>query len=227
MKKDSFIIYKAFYKPIAGLSLEHKGELLESIFKYQIDGEEPDPGSPVYIPFQFFKNQFDVDFEKYKKVCERNRRNGQNGGRPKKNEKKETQKTESVISEPKKADNDNDNDKKKDIISDPPDPKLIEFTKKIMSYFPTSVLKGVNVDKWADIIEKLKRIDGLSFEEIEEIVKFGRNNDFWSRNFLSIAKLRKKDPNDVKYFIVFKEQLSINKRYRTGSQNRGPHDTDF
>ena len=70
MGKESFVMYKKFYKPVSGLSDEQLGRLFRVIFKYQIDGDvtvEKD----IEIAFEFFKNQFDIDDIKYQAIVER------------------------------------------------------------------------------------------------------------------------------------------------------------
>ena len=105
--KESFVIYKAFYEPISELSDEDLGQLFRYIFLYQINQIEPPNTSRVYMAFQFFKNQFRLDNEKYLKVVNRNKTNGLNGGRPK---TQDNPKNPVGFSKPKKADNDNEND---------------------------------------------------------------------------------------------------------------------
>lgn len=109
--KESFVIYKAFYEPISELSDEDLGLLFRSIFNYQINGIEPTNTSRIYMAFQFFKNQFRLDNDKYQKVVNRNKTNGLNGGRPK---TQDNPNNPVGFQKPKKADNDNDNDN--DII---------------------------------------------------------------------------------------------------------------
>jgi len=105
--KESFVIYKAFYEPISELSDEDLGQLFRYIFLYQINQIEPPNTSRVYMAFQFFKNQFRLDNEKYLKVVNRNKTNGLNGGRPK---TQVNPKNPVGFSKPKKADNEKDND---------------------------------------------------------------------------------------------------------------------
>ena len=81
-EKEGFIIYKSFYEPIRGLTSAQAGELFFSLFKYQIERIEPAADSDIYMVFLFFKNQFRLDDEKYRRVVERNRSNGNKGGRP-------------------------------------------------------------------------------------------------------------------------------------------------
>jgi len=80
--KESFLIYKSLYGPLKTLSLEEKGLLFEAIFTYQIEGVVPDLPPVINMAFQFVKDQFDRDDNKYNKKCDRNHRNGSKGGRP-------------------------------------------------------------------------------------------------------------------------------------------------
>lgn len=60
---------------------------------------------------------------------------------------------------------------------------------------------------WKDAIEKLERIDKIPFNHIERIVELIRKDDFWSKNFLSLPKLRKKNKDGLMYVVVFNEYL--------------------
>lgn len=81
MAKDSFIIYKSFYKPISRLSDKQLGRLFRAIFKYQL-GEEVTVEEDIEMAFGFFINQFEIDETKYHGIVERNRNNGRKGGAP-------------------------------------------------------------------------------------------------------------------------------------------------
>ena len=79
MSKDSFIIYKSFYKPISRLSDKQLGRLFRAIFEYHISGVvsvEDD----IEMAFEFFKNQFEIDESKYQSIVKRNQENGRRGG---------------------------------------------------------------------------------------------------------------------------------------------------
>lgn len=77
-----------------------------------------------------------------------------------------------------------------------------------LKFFPKHLHPSKDViNVWLDTIEKLNRIEKLPFDIIEGIVKKTRNDDFWSKNFLSIPKLRKKDKNGVMYILVFNESI--------------------
>ena len=75
-----------------------------------------------------------------------------------------------------------------------------------LNYFPIH-LQPKNISSWLDTIEKLNRIDNIPFEIIEEIVKKTREDNFWSKNFLSLNKLRQKNKDGIYYSIVFNEQI--------------------
>jgi len=49
-----------------------------------------------------------------------------------------------------------------------------------------------NKDDWAKHIEMLHRIDGRTYEQIETMIKWTQQDQFWSQNILSTAKLREK-----------------------------------
>ncbi len=76
--KKGFLIYKSLYEPIRSFTREQKGELLEAIFEYQTGGEVPADISPIVnMAFLFFKNQFDIDNEKYVERCEKAKRSAE------------------------------------------------------------------------------------------------------------------------------------------------------
>ena len=81
--RKSFVIYKNFYEPIKHLSDDDLGKLFRAIFQYQIsNGVEVEDN--IKIPFEFFKNQFVLDHEKWLKRAQSSRENGSLGGRPEK-----------------------------------------------------------------------------------------------------------------------------------------------
>ena len=69
-------------------------------------------------------------------------------------------------------------------------------------------------NKWLDTIDKLNRIDGIPFNQIIDVVRKTRSDEFWSKNFLSITKLRKKNKDDVSYVVVFNEKFKSNEKSR-------------
>lgn len=116
MGKDSFLIYKSFYKPIARLSDKQLGRLFRAIFKHQL-GEEVTVEEDIEMAFGFFINQFEIDETKYHSIVERNRNNGRKGGAPVgncnaklKQPKQPSGLKTTQTTQNKPNDNDNDND---------------------------------------------------------------------------------------------------------------------
>lgn len=51
--------------------------------------------------------------------------------------------------------------------------------------------KEPNINKWADDISKMRRIDKRTPEQIRYLITWTQHHDFWAANILSPAKLRK------------------------------------
>ena len=115
MIKDSFVIYTSFYEPIKGLSDKQLGRLFRALFDYQ-KRNEVQVDSDINMAFCFFKNQMDIDREKYQKIIERNKQNGSKGGRrsneekPKGSDRNPKNPVGYLGTQTKLNDNDNDND---------------------------------------------------------------------------------------------------------------------
>lgn len=97
--------------------------------------------------------------------------------------------------------------KKQKVFSKP----LLDCFNNILNYFPKDLYPKNVKEKmnWLDTLEKLNRIDGWKFEDIEAITYKTRLDSFWQKNFLSITKLRKKDKNNKKYIDVFFNNFRI------------------
>lgn len=48
-----------------------------------------------------------------------------------------------------------------------------------------------DIQKWAEVFDKMIRIDKIDVEEIYQVLNYVLRNDFWSKNILSPASLRK------------------------------------
>lgn len=51
--------------------------------------------------------------------------------------------------------------------------------------------KQPNIDNWANDVRKIRELDGRTEEQIEIIMRWAQQDDFWQSNILSPAKLRK------------------------------------
>ncbi len=97
--------------------------------------------------------------------------------------------------------------KKQKVFSD----EVFSCLSNCLKYFPEH-LHPKNKISWLDTIGQLNRIDKIPFEKIIEIVKKTRGDNFWSTNFLSLTKLRKKNKDGVMYIVVFNEKFKSNER---------------
>ena len=77
--------------------------------------------------------------------------------------------------------------------------------------------KENQINDWLDTIDKLNRLDGLGFNDIIHLVELTRNDSFWSKNFLTLKKLRMKNKDGVMYWNVFYNQFKqvSNKIYKS------------
>lgn len=80
-----FFLYLDQHTPIAGLTFEQKGMLLDAFFAWH-SGQDVDIPDPVArMAFAFFQQQFERDLQRREELVEKNRENGKKGGRPPKN----------------------------------------------------------------------------------------------------------------------------------------------
>ena len=75
-----------------------------------------------------------------------------------------------------------------------------------LTFFPNH-LHPKNEETWLSVIEKLHRIDKVPYQEIVRLTELARKDSFWSKNFLSLTKLRMKDKQKVMYIVVFSEKF--------------------
>jgi len=104
MEKVWFILYKWMYEPIKDLSDEKFGKLMKAIFEYQKNWNIVELKDETQMAFMFFKNQFDIDNQKYEEICKRRQEVWKLWWRPKKaNQTKDNQKNQKVFEETKKS----------------------------------------------------------------------------------------------------------------------------
>lgn len=154
-----------------------------------------------FISISFLDEQFDMLSEQRKRRQEA----GSKGGK---------QKSSNAKAELKQNSSYKDKDKYKDKYKDKPktfSDEIRNFTGTLSSFFPDNIRnKLTEKEKLSliDTIDKLKRIDKYTEDQILKAVKNGRNDEFWSKQFLSLSKLRKKNGDGVKYIDIF---LELNK----------------
>ena len=105
----------------------------------------------------------------------------------------------------------NINNIKKNNVQNVKAPIFTEITEKafphFISLFPLNYRPKTETqkNKWLDCLDKIQRIDKYNLRDVYNVAKDLRNDQFWSKNFLSILKLRNTDKNGIKYIDRFME----------------------
>lgn len=76
-EKKDFIIYHSSYTIIEELTIEERGELFTSLFRYSMYGEIPEyeNRSLLSIAFKSIRTAIDISNKKYQEKCEKNSEN--------------------------------------------------------------------------------------------------------------------------------------------------------
>jgi hypothetical protein len=203
MSKKSFILHKDSLKILDDMSDEQAGVFIKLIYKYQKTGKVETDSFAMKMALAPFLNQFARDEEKYQRICKRNKANGLGGGRPKNPDKpKKPSGLFGNPEKPKKPDSDSESDSESESVNDlsllPAD--AVRIAKKIVAHVLSLNPKQKNVNKpkldktlwsWSCDVDKLNRIDGRSWNDIDSVFNWVINDDFWRTNILSGSKLRK------------------------------------
>ena len=149
--RPAFLLYKSFYSPVKHLKDDELGLLFRALFDYQNGLEIKDLPPQIGMAFAFFKNQFDLDEQKYQVVLERNKSNGSKGGRPKKEETQANPENPVGFYEPRKGDKEKEKEKEKEtekeLKSKTSNPLTEDFEKFWEDYTPVKVSDGKVVPK--------------------------------------------------------------------------------
>ena len=139
--------------------------------------------------------------------------------------KTETQLTETQLSDIGKLDTNNTNNNNTNNNNTKSNKREVSFSDEIektfeaiVELFPKKTRPSSSSarNKWKSEIKKLNEIDKLTFFDVVSITKWAREDSFWSTNFLSFLKLRKKNKEDVPYFVIFAENM----KSKTSNQNQ-------
>ena len=90
-EKKSFLMYYDYRQHFDYLTDLQLGQLVRSLFGYEIDRVVPEFSEPIMkMCFSFVQSNLDRDMQKYIEKCEKNAENGKKGGRPPKIEQPDT-----------------------------------------------------------------------------------------------------------------------------------------
>lgn len=214
--KKSFVLYCDQKEMFEHLPPEMCKKLILHLFRYVNDENPQTDDVMLNALFAPIKHQLKRDLQKWEKRAENSRENGKKGGRPK--TQQNPTKPSGLINnpdEPRKPVNVNVNGNVS--VNDTVNVKAFkdnihECYDRLINFFSEDTKpktdKAINV--WKDEIRKLIEIDGYTDNDIIHVVKLAREDDFWSKNFLSLTKLRSKDKHGIKYIVVLKNNF-INK----------------
>ena len=100
--RESFIFYRSFWECVSELPESERLEVYESIFRFALNGEEPENISGISLAlFKAFKPQILANYRKYENGCK--------GGRSKTKPNTNQNETKTKANESKHKRNDNDN----------------------------------------------------------------------------------------------------------------------
>lgn len=164
----------------------------------------------------FVSKRVEKELEEYRVKASVARDNGKKGGRPKKTEEKPN--GFPIGTEEKPNSNPEESESKanhkpltinqepitnKQLYTDETLSLVNDFIKIVSESFgkTSPKIRDNTVHSYCDVIDKLQRIDGFSFDDIKKALMFGLNDPFWQKNILSISTLRKKSKsNDLTKF---------------------------
>lgn len=79
--------------------------------------------------------------------------------------------------------------------------------------------KAPNMDNWCGHVDKMLRIDKRSIDDVEAVIRWCQQDDFWHKNILSTDKLRKQF--DKLYINMPKSKRNIIPFAKTGGSDDG------
>ena len=87
---------------------------------------------------------------------------------------------------------------------------IVECYKNLVLLFPVEYRPKTNEqkNKWLQVIDELDRIDGINPRQVFYISKKTLEDEFWSENYRSPLKLRRKNKDGIKWIYVFKNRYA-------------------
>ena len=212
--KQSTIIYDKHVEICSEyLSDEQFGKLMFTLTM----GRDPDfeDDKLLSMAYAFISLQKNIDDEKYKQICERNRKNGAKGGRPRKN----PEKANGFFENP----NDNDNEKENDNEKDHHDElSLGTFNNVNLTDEQYSELAAI-YERPMEIVNKvsvwLRGATNNVPDHYGLCIKFAANDDWPRRKIIEpVEPIEVKDPlsEDEQREKVVEMKARLNKSFSTG-----------
>ena len=174
--KKAFVAYCDWLESFEELTDEEAGKLAKHLFRYVNDLNPEAPDRMTKMCFIPIKQSLKRDLVKYEERAERARINGLKGGRPK------TQRTQSVISEPKKADRVTVTDT---VTVNDKEIRELTFREQVAQH---STYEALMLDEFADYwTESNPKGKKLKFE-LQKTFDIARRLKKWSSNNFNTSK---------------------------------------
>lgn len=198
------------------LCLQHqKGRLSEKAIKIAV----PNATADVLAKFKkdekglFFNERLEIESDKRSQHAEKQRQRAISGWEKRRKRQSRNKTTANATALPLENENENENEnnnrnglKKSEKTFKK---EVIDCYSKVLPLFPESLRPRTKAmeESWMDCIEKLNRIDKVPFDYIIFLTQQAREDDFWSKTFLSLPKLRSKNKDKIRYIQVFHEKF--------------------
>ena len=174
--KKAFVAYCDWLESFEELTNEEAGKLAKHLFRYVNDLNPEAPDRMTKMCFIPIKQSLKRDLVKYEERAERARINGLKGGRPK------TQRTQSVNSEPKKADRVTVTDT---VTVNDKEIRELTFREQVAQH---TTFDAVMLDEFADYwTESNPKGKKLKFE-LQKTFDIARRLKKWSSNNFNTSK---------------------------------------
>lgn len=182
---DKFLLYNTDLAIVEELSNEEAGILFKTICCYTKSGIEPTNKS-TRIHFATIKAHLDEDVKKNVVIKQKRVDAGKQGGRP--------------VKLPKPA--------KKPLAWPVQEYEFVnEFLDQSNPQVAYQLAHNANyMQVQYQEVDKLIK-DGYDLETIQTVLRYIKQDTFWSKNILSVAKLRKKDNEGVPYMVRMINQI--------------------
>jgi hypothetical protein len=227
--KISFVLYSDQRGQFDKLNDEQAGQLIKHIFAY-VNLEHPVGDFITELAFEPIRTQLKRDKKKWESVIEKRSDAGKASAAARKNKRQqastkathvesvETNSTNPTVSvngsvNVTVSDNVNVNEiTTKPLVQNRYAQDVIDCVKNCLEHFDGHLHPKTPKQKlqWCEVVEKLNRIDGIPYQQIEAITEWARSDEFWASNFLALPKLRKKNKDGLLWILVFSEKLKRN-----------------
>lgn len=185
---EKFLLYNDDLAFVDQLTNDEAGQLFKVICNYTKYGIEPLDRSTQLL-FANIKSHLDADNQKSIVLKQKRIEAGKQGGRP-------TQKTPKTKHETKPLALPVEQYSFVDQFIDGSNPQVAYQISKNPNYKAEQCLE----------VDKLVK-DGYTMETIQTVLAYIKQDEFWSKQILSIAKLRRKDKDGIPYMVRMINQV--------------------